>query len=87
MVLQPLAVKPHTASAIVAPLGAASVGNRLRTAHPRLPPRNTRAENDFVLAQAIVVHRCFYLQPIPKVKTRVTNCAPFHFHIHPFSTS
>ena len=61
MVLPPLAVT-RTASAIVAPLGAASgfesvsVGDRLRAAICT-PPTYTPPGDDFVLAQAIVVHR------------------------------
>ena len=61
MVLPPLTVT-HTASAIVAPLGAASgsesvsVGDRLRTAIYSTA-HYTPPGDDFVLAQAIVVHR------------------------------
>jgi hypothetical protein len=62
MVLAPLPVKaPHTAS-VVAPLWAASgsesvsVGDRLRTAI-YMPSTYTPPGNDFVIAQAIVVHR------------------------------
>merc|ERR1740130_156942 len=61
MVLPPLTVT-HTASAIVAPLGAASgsesvsVGDRLRTAIYSTA-HYTPPGDDFVIAQAIVVHR------------------------------
>ena len=62
--LPPLAVKPSATSATVAPLGAASgyesssIGDRLRAAI-YLPPAGlyTAPGDDFVLAQAIVVHR------------------------------
>ena len=79
MVLQPLAVKPHTASAIVAPLGAASssesvsVGNRLRTAI-YTAPTYTPPGDDFVLAQAIVVHRHGDRAPISQTAGSKLRC-------------